>query len=58
MCVFFWVGTYKMKKLDYQKEGFDIRKIQDRMYVLKEGNKYEILDESTYDSIMEGRVRF
>jgi len=47
-----------MKKLDYQKEGFDIRKIQDRMYVLKEGNKYEILDESTYDSIMEGRVRF
>jgi len=47
-----------LKKLDYQKEGFDVRKVQDKIYVLTGPNKYELLDEATYDNIMEGKMRF
>jgi len=47
-----------LKKVDYKKEGFDVRKVKDKIYVLKGHNKYEILDEATYDAIVEGKIKF
>lgn len=50
-------GTYKLKKVDLQKEGFEPKKIKDRLYYLNNG-KYEDLTQEAYEQIQCGKIRF
>uniref|UniRef100_V5HEX4 long-chain-fatty-acid--CoA ligase n=1 Tax=Ixodes ricinus TaxID=34613 RepID=V5HEX4_IXORI len=51
-------GTYKIKKVDLQKQEFDIRKIKDPVYFLDStANEYVLLDEKLYDKIAKGEAR-
>ncbi|ODN04513.1 Long-chain fatty acid transport protein 4, partial [Orchesella cincta] len=51
-----FTGTHKIKKADLQKEGFDIRVTNDRIYFLSV-NEYVPLTEDLYNSILNGNVR-
>lgn len=51
-------GTFKLKKVDLQKEGFDPSKINDSLYYMQPGGKYSRLDKAVYEQIMNGAVRF
>lgn len=50
-------GTFKLKKIDLQKEGFDPSKIGDSLYYSANG-KYCKLDKAVYEQILNGNVRF
>mgnify|MGYP006218215147 FL=1 len=50
-------GTFKHKKEDLKKLGFDPSKSQDPVYFLN-GDKYEEINEELYKSIQSGNVRF
>ena len=45
-----------MKKVDLQKEGFNVTAIKDKMYFYSNG-KYVPLDETLYNSIISGKTR-
>ena len=48
-----------MKKVDLQREGFDVEKISDEVYMLDNKTKsYRKLDKETYNNILNGNVRF
>ncbi|XP_035706331.1 long-chain fatty acid transport protein 4 isoform X4 [Folsomia candida] len=49
-------GTYKMKKIDLQKEGFDVTKISDGIFFLCNG-KYVRMDNELYSKIISGYLR-
>ncbi|OXA48216.1 Long-chain fatty acid transport protein 4 [Folsomia candida] len=49
-------GTYKLKKNEYQKSGFDIHLFQDPVYFFN-GKCYTILDEDLYENIISQKVR-
>jgi solute carrier family 27 fatty acid transporter 1/4 len=49
-------GTYKLKKIDLQKEGFDIQQVTDPVYFFQNG-KYVPLDSQLYKQILAGEVR-
>ena len=52
-------GTHKLKKVDLQKEGFDVEKISDEVCMLDSKTKsYRKLDKETYNNILNGNVRF
>lgn len=51
-------GTFKLKKLDLQKEGFDPSKIDDKLYYLTSKGTYSILDKTVYEQINRGELRF
>ena len=54
-----FLGTHKLKKVDLQKEGFDVEKISDEVYMLDSKTKsYRKLDKETYNNILNGNVRF
>lgn len=50
-------GTFKLKKLELQKEGYDPNKIQDSLYFLdnKQG-KYVPLDKDLFEKIKNCQV--
>ncbi|KAK6618914.1 hypothetical protein RUM44_003295 [Polyplax serrata] len=50
-------GTYKLRKVDLQKEGFEPKNIKDKLYYLSNG-KYEELTQHAYESILKGTIRF
>jgi acyl-CoA synthetase (AMP-forming)/AMP-acid ligase II len=51
-------GTFKLKKNDLQKEGFDPRTVPDPLYFLHpERQEYVLLDASLHDAISTGRLR-
>lgn len=51
-------GTYKLKKVDLQKEGYDINRVKDKLYFYNAKlNKYEILTEQIYENIISGKIR-
>ncbi|XP_071533896.1 long-chain fatty acid transport protein 4 isoform X4 [Panulirus ornatus] len=51
-------GTYKLKKVTIQKEGFDPRNIKDKIFFLDVKKKaYIPLSEDVYDKIIRGEVR-
>lgn len=57
MCnVLVLIGTYKLQKIDLQREGFDITKIKDRLYFLENG-KYVPLEAELYGKIVSGQMR-
>ncbi len=51
-------GTFKLKKTDLQKEGFDPRTVHDPLYFLHpERQEYVPLDLALHDAISTGRLR-
>ncbi|GFY37647.1 long-chain fatty acid transport protein 1 [Trichonephila inaurata madagascariensis] len=51
-------GTFKLKKVDLQKEGFNPSTIKDPLYFYdKKQGAYVPLDEETYNSICSGQIR-
>ncbi|CAG5056665.1 unnamed protein product [Parnassius apollo] len=51
-------GTFKLKKVDLQKEGFDPKTIKDKIYYLDPKlEKYIHLGPEEYDKIMSGQIR-
>jgi len=49
-------GTYKLKKNTYQKEAFDLRQFNDKMYILVRG-KYVEFTEQQFEEIQNGTMR-
>lgn len=45
-----------MKKLDLQKEGFNVTKISDDIYFYQNG-KYVLMDNELYSKIISGQYR-
>lgn len=51
-------GTYKLKKKDLVDDGYDPRRIQDKLYYLTEKSEYQSLTADVYDQIQQGKIRF
>lgn len=51
-------GTYKMKKLDLQEEGFNLEIVKDRLYYLTSKGVYEPLTANIYQEILAEKIRF
>lgn len=49
-------GTYKLKKLDLQRDGYDIERIKDQVYYSNKGIYQELTIEA-YTDIMSGKIR-
>lgn len=52
----FITGTYKMKKIDLQKDGFDVTKVSEKIYFFT-GGKYVLLDNELYSKLQKGEAR-
>lgn len=51
-------GTYKLKKVDLQKDGYDLNRIEDKLYFYNAKlNKYEVLTHEIYNNILSGKIR-
>lgn len=51
-------GTFKLKKLDLQKDGFDPAIVKDPLYYLSaSSNAYERLTTEAYERICSGAIR-
>jgi len=51
-------GTFKTRKVEVQKEGYDPTKVSDPVYFKNEEKKaYTIVDKEQYDKIVNGKVR-
>jgi solute carrier family 27 fatty acid transporter 1/4 len=53
---FAYAGTYKLKKNEYQKAGFDINCIEDKMYYFN-GKQYIPMDKQLYEDIISRKIR-
>ncbi|XP_063919296.1 long-chain fatty acid transport protein 4-like [Zophobas morio] len=52
-------GTFKLLKVDLQREGFDVGKIKDKMFVYDVNKKSFVdLNEKMYDDILTGKIKF
>lgn len=51
------IGTYKLKKLDLQKEGFDVGLIKDQLYYFNNKDIYVELTPEAYKDIQAGKIR-
>lgn len=49
-------GTFKIKKTDLQKEGFNPSAVKDKLY-LYSSNDYVPLTEELYDNLITGKIR-
>ncbi|KAL4100912.1 hypothetical protein QTP88_020937 [Uroleucon formosanum] len=49
-------GTYKLKKIDLQRDGYDIERIKDQVYYSNKGIYQELTIEA-YTDIMSGKIR-
>jgi fatty-acyl-CoA synthase len=51
-------GTFKLRKVELVKDGFDPQRISDPLFWLDPSSgRYERLDEARYDDIVAGRVK-
>jgi fatty-acyl-CoA synthase len=51
-------GTFKMRKVELVKDGFDPKTISDPLYILDAAtHSYKKLDQQTYDDVIAGRVK-
>lgn len=50
-------GTFKLKKIDLQNEGFNPNVIKDKLYFRKGNSEYVILTKEIYEDIMSGKIR-
>lgn len=52
-------GTFKYRKVDLKKEGFDPSQVSDPLYVLcDKQNGYEVLTADIFDRVANGSIRF
>uniref|UniRef100_A0A1B6CWE8 long-chain-fatty-acid--CoA ligase n=1 Tax=Clastoptera arizonana TaxID=38151 RepID=A0A1B6CWE8_9HEMI len=51
-------GTYKLKKLDLQKEGYNPTTILDKLYYFSTNGLYELLTPELFNLIEDGKIRF
>jgi len=55
-CVF--LGTFKLKKMDYKKDGFNPSVVNDKLFYLDpRSGEYEELDLKAYTDIVTGQIR-
>lgn len=52
----FFSGTFKLKKVDLRKEGFDPSIVKDPLYCLISG-RYQPITEQVYNDICSGKIR-
>ena len=51
-------GTFKFQKSQYRKEGFDIEKVKDPLYILDMSKKaYLPLDTTLHQKVINGELR-
>lgn len=50
-------GTFKIRKVDVQREGFDIHKIKDPIYLMQRDGSYKRMTEDDYAMIQQGSLR-
>ena len=51
-------GTYKLRKVDYQKEAYDISRVKDPIYFLESASQsYVPLTTSLYQQLFSGQLR-
>ena len=51
-------GTYKLRKVDYQKEGFDLTKVKDEIFFLDAGSQsYVPFEAEPYEKLKAGKMR-
>lgn len=50
-------GTFKLKKLDLQKDGFNPATVTDKLYYLTAKGEYERLTVAAYEAICRGDIR-
>lgn len=51
-------GTYKLRKVDYQKEGFDVDKIKDQIYFFDAPKQsYVPFTSALYEQLKSGKIR-
>ncbi|XP_076347626.1 long-chain fatty acid transport protein 4-like isoform X2 [Tachypleus tridentatus] len=51
-------GTYKLKKVNLQQEGYDMNRVKDPLYYLDMNTvKYTPLDQDVYEKIISGKIR-
>ena len=59
LCELSTTSTFKIKKSEMKQEGFDLKKIDDPIYILLPGSKeYITLSENIYENIGNGEYRF
>lgn len=58
MCNCLSVGTFKLKKMDYKKDGFNPSVVKDRLFYLNPNSgEYEELLAKVYNDIVTGKIR-
>lgn len=50
-------GTYKMKKLDLQKEGYNPSEVKDKLFYMSPSGSYVPLTDDVYTQIETGKIR-
>ena len=51
-------GTYKLRKVDYQKEGFDIARVQDAIYMMDSASQlYVRYTHELQEKLISGKIR-
>ena len=51
-------GTYKLRKVDYQKDAFDIDQVKDDVYMLDAGTQtYVAFTQEMYEKLKAGKMR-
>ncbi|XP_017762478.1 PREDICTED: long-chain fatty acid transport protein 4 [Eufriesea mexicana] len=50
-------GTFKLKKKDLLDEGYNPKRIEDKLYYLNEKLGYQLLTTEIYDQIQQGKIR-
>ncbi|XP_043476757.1 long-chain fatty acid transport protein 4-like isoform X1 [Leptopilina heterotoma] len=51
-------GTFKLKKKDLQEDGYDIKRIKDKIYYLDPKEGYQLVTSEIFDLIQQGKIRF
>ena len=49
-------GTFKHQKVDYRREGYDPKLVDDPLYFF-DGSEYLPLDGESYEGLRSGRIR-
>ncbi|XP_017121069.1 long-chain fatty acid transport protein 4 [Drosophila elegans] len=51
-------GTFKLRKVDLQKEGYDPSLVKDALYYQTSKGRYELLTPQVYDQVQRNEIRF
>ena len=58
ICTCVSLGTFKLKKMDYKKDGFNPSMVKDKLFYLDpKSGEYQELDVRAYTGIVTGQIR-